>query len=144
MKFHWGHGIIATLVVFFILIGYAVISALSIDYQLVDEDYYGRELQFQQELDKMNNAEQLGEFQVGQTEDSILIKLPETLINSEAAGKALFFSPSNQANDKEYSFSTTHARLAYPKSELNKGKYNLYLEFTANNINYLKKVIVVL
>lgn len=144
MKFHWGHGIIATLIVFFILIGYAVISALNIDYQLVDEDYYGRELSFQQELDKMNNAESLGEFKVSQTADSIKIEFPEALVNVESTGKALFFSPSNQSNDKEFSFSTTQANLAYSKSEINKGKYNLYLEFTANNTNYLKKVIVVL
>ena len=62
MKFNWGTGIVLAFIAFISFIMYFVISMntdKSLDHDLVNEDYYKQELEFQNDIDKEKNAKTL-------------------------------------------------------------------------------------
>ena len=61
MKFNWGHGIAAFIGFFFIAIFSFIFFTLQFETNLVEEDYYPKEIAYQEKIDKMHNTELLKE-----------------------------------------------------------------------------------
>jgi len=61
MKFHWGHGIFLFYVVFVASLVTVVIKSRQFDNSLVTEEYYARDLNYQQEYDRRMNSKSLAE-----------------------------------------------------------------------------------
>ena len=62
MKINWGTGIVLAFIGFISFIMYFVINMninKKYDHDLVIENYYGQELEFQNDIDKQNNAKTL-------------------------------------------------------------------------------------
>jgi len=56
MKFTWGHGILITLALIVIGFSTALIRSFDNEHQLVTDDYYAKELAFQEQIDKQSRA----------------------------------------------------------------------------------------
>jgi len=62
MKFNWGTGIVLAFIAFISFIMYFVINMSTnkkYDHDLVTEQYYNKELKFQEDIDKSKNARNL-------------------------------------------------------------------------------------
>ena len=142
MKFNWGTGI-------FIFFGVFVIFMLSMVYlssqqknELVTEDYYKKELAFKEVLKKQERTEQLSEkLRWRITNEHLEIIFPKE-VGSKIKGDLIFFKPSNQKDDKIFSFQITKNTYRINISEFSSGMYKLKIDWVANNISYFNQEII--
>lgn len=88
MKLNWGTGIVFTLIAFAALMSFMVYMAVQQDFNLVSEDYYGEELQFQKVIDGKRAALTLSDkATLMHSPDGIYLQLP-----TDFAGKEKSFS----------------------------------------------------
>jgi hypothetical protein len=131
-------GILYTAFVAFIL--FFVVKSFGINFDLEEENYYEKEIHFEEEMDAVKNFNELGaEINLLQ-KDSLEIILPDyfdKLKNEKIS--ILFKRPSDKKLDFEIDYPITQLKT---KIEFNKfiiGVYNVEIKFTIDSIKYLHK-----
>ncbi|PNQ72473.1 cytochrome C oxidase Cbb3 [Hanstruepera neustonica] len=147
MKFNWGTGIVIAFVGFISFIMYFVINMNTnkdLDHDLVTEDYYKQELEFQNDIDKEKNAKALAEnINWKKTEDGIIIVFPESLEVNSITGKVFLYRPSNKQFDFETDISLSSHNLLIPDKRLLDGRWNIKVDWQYNGKSYLYKKEIV-
>jgi hypothetical protein len=143
MKINWGTGIIIAFVAFISFIMYFVINMninKKYDYDLVTEDYYKKELEFQNDINKETNSKTL-EVNINwkKTNEGILIEFPETLNKEKITGKVFLYRPSNKQFDFETTISLSNHNLLIPDKRLLDGRWNIKVDWQYNGKSYLYK-----
>jgi nitrogen fixation protein FixH len=143
MKINWGTAIVLAFIAFIAFIMYFVISMMTnkkYDHDLVTENYYQKELIFQQSIDKEINAKKLDE-QVTwkKTPEGMLITFPQSLDIENIKGKVFLYRPSNKHLDFEMPITLSNHTLLIPDNRLLDGRWNLSVEWEYNNVEYLFK-----
>jgi hypothetical protein len=143
MKINWGTAIVLAFIAFISFIMYFVISMMTnkkYDHDLVTENYYQKELVFQQSIDKETNAKRLDE-QVTwkKTPEGMLITFPQSLNIEEIEGKVFLYRPSNKHLDFEMPITLSNHTLLIPDNRLLDGRWNLSVEWEYDNVKYLFK-----
>ena len=100
MKINWGTAIVIAFVCFISFIMYFVISMSTnkkYNHDLVVEDYYGEELQFQDDIDKEEHSKTLStNISWKKTNKGIEISFPKNLDYKNIEGKVFLYRPSNK------------------------------------------------
>lgn len=143
MKINWGTGIVIAFICFISFIMYFVISMNTnkkYDHDLVTEDYYKEELQFQNDIDKENNSKTLNtNISWTRTTEGILITFPESLETNKITGKVFLYRPSNKQLDFETSISLSNHNLLIPDKRLLDGRWNIKVDWQYKGKSYLYK-----
>ncbi|MFD2541852.1 FixH family protein [Lacinutrix gracilariae] len=143
MKINWGTGIVIAFIVFISFIMYFIITMMTnnkYDHDLVVEDYYKQELQFQKDIDKETNAKTLTEnITYKKTEEGLVIIFPENLLINNISGKVFLYRPSNKQFDFEMPISLSNHNLLIPDKRLLDGRWNINVDWQYNGKNYLYK-----
>jgi len=143
MKINWGTAIVIAFVCFISFIMYFVISMSTdskYDHDLVVEDYYGQELQFQADLDHEENAKHLkSNITLKTTKEGIVITFPEDLNIKNITGKVFLYRPSNKQLDFETEISLSNHNLLIPDKRLLDGRWNIKVDWKYNTNSYLFK-----
>ena len=143
MKLNWGTGIVIAFVGFISFIMYFVITMntdKALDHDLVTEDYYKEELEFQNDIDKENNSKSLTEnLTWKKTKDGIIIIFPESLEINSITGKVFLYRPSNKQFDFETDISLSNHNLLIPDKRLLDGRWNIKVDWQYNGKSYLYK-----
>ena len=143
MKLNWGTGIVIAFVGFISFIMYFVITMntdKALDHDLVTEDYYKEELEFQNDIDKENNSKSLIEnLTWKKTKDGIIIIFPESLEINSITGKVFLYRPSNKQFDFETDISLSNHNLLIPDKRLLDGRWNIKVDWQYNGKSYLYK-----
>jgi len=143
MKFNWGTGIVLAFIGFMAFIMYFVIKANTdkkYDHDLVIEDYYNQELEFQNEIDKQNNAKTLSEnLSWKKTDEGLIIVFPENLKINDITGKVFLYRPSDKQLDFEIPISLSNHNLLIPDKRLLDGRWNIKVDWQYNGKSYLYK-----
>ncbi|MEZ4792465.1 MAG: FixH family protein [Gelidibacter sp.] len=147
MKFNWGTGIVLAFIGFISFIMYFVITMMTnkaYEFDLVTENYYGQELEFQHDIDKQNNAKNL-ETNINwtKTDEGILLTFPETLKAEDISGKVFLYRPSNKHLDFETAISLSNHNLLIPDKRLLGGRWNIKVDWQVNGNKYLYKKEIV-
>lgn len=137
MKINWGHKIA-------IVYGFFAIGMLSLVYlttrenkDLVSENYYAEELEYQKVIDQSSNTASLSQKPlVFYIDDHIEIVFPKEFENTRTAGSWLLYFAADQTKDLSGNFITTNGntKIEIPKSM--KGHYQLKLNWETNKIKY--------
>lgn len=139
-KFHWGHGISIALAIFIIFIlsfVYKTLTKPEYDHKLVSDEYYKDEMYYQKEMDRLKNAEDLKEkVRMIIDEAGVKIVFPEIFDSQNIEGTYELQRPNNSKLDIKGDLNLTSNSLLIPAEELEKGKYNLKLLWTYNNIPF--------
>jgi len=147
MKFNWGTGVILVFIGFISFIMYFVISMNTnskYDHDLVTEDYYAQELEYQNEINKENNAKNLKEnIRWKKTNEGILITFPETLEAKDITGNVFLYRPSNKQLDFETLISLSDHNLLIPDKRLLDGRWNIKIDWKYKEATYLYKKEIV-
>ena len=147
MKFNWGTGIVLAFIGFISFIMYFVISMnvdKKYDHDLVTEDYYKQELEFQKDIDKETNSRTLvKDIEWSKTKDGILITFPESLNTDNIKGKVFLYRPSNKQLDFETTISLSDHNLLIPDKRLLDGRWNLKIDWQYKGDLYLYKKEIV-
>ena len=143
MKINWGTGIVIAFVAFISFIMYFIITMMTdskYDHDLVVEDYYKQELQFQDDINKEKNAQDLTEnLSWKKSEGGIIILFPENLQKENITGKVFLYRPSNKQFDFEMPISLSNHNLLIPDKRLLDGRWNIKVDWQYNGKNYLYK-----
>jgi len=141
MKFNWGTGIVLAFIGFISFIMYFVISMNTddkYDHDLVNEDYYQAELEYQNDIDKLNNAKTLDKnLSWKKTDDGIIIEFPEDLDIKRITGKVFLYRPSNKHLDFETQISLSNHNLLIPDKRLLDGRWNIKVYWQYKKTSYL-------
>ena len=101
---NWGWKIFIVIISFLALILFMVFKAVNEDFYLVADNYYEKEIKYQDEIDKIKNARGLSQ-QISiiymLQEGSIHFKYPESQVQG-ISGQVQFFRPSDSRMDKVY------------------------------------------
>lgn len=143
MKINWGTGIVITFVLFMTFILYFVFKVQSdskYDNELVTEDYYQKELLVQDNIEKQRSANKL-EHQLSfkKTKEGILVIFPKEFDYRSISGKVSLYRPSSQKLDFEIPISLSSSNLLIPNSNLISGLWDITVDWSFNNTNYLNK-----
>ncbi len=95
----WPLGIVAVLTLFIGMTLFFVKTAFSERVDLVAPDYYYRDKSFSARLDKEKRLNARGESQISRGANGVTIQLPQYFSERVVAGKLLFYSPLNPADD---------------------------------------------
>jgi hypothetical protein len=147
MKINWGTGIVLAFIGFMGFILYFVIQVNTdkkYDHDLVNEDYYKLELDFQNDINKETNAKTLLEnISLNKTENGLLIAFPENLLTNDISGKVFLYRPSNKQSDFEMPISLSDHNLLIPDKRLLDGRWNIkvYWQYKGKSYLYKKEIV---
>ena len=143
MKINWGTAIVIAFVAFIAFILYFVINMSTddkYDHDLVVEDYYKLELQFQSDINIETNARKLAiDISWKKTEEGIVITFPEQMDFKAIKGSVFLYRPSNKQFDFEIPISLSNRNLLIPDIRLLGGRWNIKVDWTYKNTDYLYK-----
>lgn len=140
MKFNWGTGIVLAFIGFISFIMYFVITMSTdkkYDHDLVTENYYKQELDFQNNINKENNSRTLNQdITWEKTSDGLLIIFPENLHVSKIYGSVFLYRPSDKQFDFEIPISLSSNHLLIPDKRLLGGRWNIIIDWEYENNSY--------
>jgi len=143
MKLNWGHYLALAMVAFMIFIlsfVYKTFTRESYDHHLVSKNYYKDEMNYQQEINAMDNAKKLTEnVKIVNTAEGVNITFPTTMDFSKIKGKIDFQRANNVKLDFSLPINLKSNSLLIPKDKLVAGYYDVKIDWEANGVKYLFK-----
>lgn len=142
IKFNWGFGIVVAMVLFIGFIMFFIVRMTTdtkFDHDLVTDDYYKKELAFQDEIDAEKNSKALAKnIVVEQTKAGIKIDFPSDKKNIE--GTVHVYRPSSEKLDVVLPISLSNSSMLVPAERLVEGVYKLSIDWKSGGVDYLYKM----
>jgi nitrogen fixation protein FixH len=143
MKINWGTGIVIAIglfMTFILVLVYKMTMNQDYNHDLVVEEYYKKELAFQEEIDAEKNALSLSERIEGKKVDTgWLLTFPKEIEGSKIEGSVFLYRPSNKQLDFDFSIELSGLNLLIPDESLLDGRWNITVEWEYNGKPYLYK-----
>jgi hypothetical protein len=143
MKINWGTGIVLAMLAFMIFILSFVYKSIAMEeyqHELVSEDYYGDELHYQEEIDKLNNARTLvHDIELTNSDKGVHIKFPGELSQDSITGQIYFQRLSNEKLDFTKEIQLEDHEQLIPAEQLVSGKWIVKVDWKYGNKAYLYK-----
>lgn len=131
---------------FILFIGFVLFFVLRIStdkkyaHQLVTEDYYAKELVFQQEIEAEKNMLRLDPpLTSTENKNGWEIRFPSHFDPAQIKGTVSFYRPSDRNKDFQIPLQLEEHRFTIPKGPLALGRWNLRLQWTDGEKDYLFK-----
>ncbi len=141
MKFNWGTGITLFIILFLGACTWFFIYAQHQRIVFVEDDYYPKELKYEEKLQKMRNANELKDvFAIKVDQKNLAVKFPSDFKGIALTGTLLIYRPSDDGKDITVPVAIDTAMMQYfPVSRLSKGKYIVKAEWIAAGKSYYKE-----
>lgn len=137
MKLHWGNYIAIFFTCFVLFILFMVYKTFSINTELETEDYYAKEIAYQEKIDKLSNTQRLhAAVKIIETEDSVQFIFPDAYADSAITGKIRLYRPSDVSKDLEFPVILSESKQNYTKEHLDKGMYVVHIDWKANAVPF--------
>jgi hypothetical protein len=138
MKFNWGTGIFIVLTVFILAIIAFFIFINSLDVNLVEDNYYEKELAYQEMIDKINNTVALpGNIKLTQEPGVTIISFSQLDSSMMPAGTIWFYRPSDPKIDFSVPLQLNDSsRQVINTSGLSAGKWIVKLDWEMGGKEY--------
>lgn len=143
MKFHWGHGIAAFYGIFALSLITAVIKSTSFDNSLVADDYYAKDIAYQQTMDRRANSKQLPTaVRLEKQAKNYQLQFPLAELDEAVDGTIQLYCPSTANRDLYWPISLdTSGVQTIPTSGLKAGKYKLIVNWSSASKQYLDEFV---
>lgn len=140
---NWGLGIGIFYSLFVIVLLGFVFWSLNYTPDLVTEDYYEHELNYQNTINDKNRAKNLeGDVVINNVDGRMNIDLPESLKEKNISGELYLFRPSDKNLDTRYSFKGKSLSYSFDSEELKKGTWKAKISWEADGNNYFHEETV--
>ena len=114
---------------------FLVIKTYQVNNELVTEDYYSQELQYQDRINKMKNVTPEQDFTIFQNQNEIVIHFPP--LAGKAIGSIEFFRPADKSKDLKIPFTPDkNGNQLFMKKLFSKGLYKIKADWSSNGISY--------
>lgn len=134
---NWGKAIVLSFVLFATFILTIIYKMMNQRVDLVKEDYYVEELNYQKQIDRISNAKNIQSATVlkySAETNEIVITLPESV----KKGDVMFFRPSDKSLDFKKSFNETNT-LSIPTTTMAKGRWKVQVFWSDGQSEYYKE-----
>jgi nitrogen fixation protein FixH len=141
MKFNWGTGIFIFIVLFLAVCMLFLWYTRTMEINMVEEDYYPKELKHEEHMNKIRNADALPDrMKVVVGEELVSITMPEGMRGKQVTGKIHIYRPSDEKLDVSLRLATDTSGLqSIPRSGLVKGRYIVKVEWLAGKTEYYQE-----
>ena len=143
---NWGKGIAIVIAIYCMGILFLVYKTTNVEFELVSEDYYAKELAYQEQIDKMKNTSSFGkdveiDVQIG----SVVMKFPIEKATGPISGELLFFRPSDANLDRKLPLSLdSNGVMQVDTKEMLQGIYNLQIEWQVGDLEFYSEETIYL
>lgn len=141
---NWGRSIVVAFVLFASFIFYIVYSSMNTHFDLVAEDYYKQELEYQKIIDSKMNANELKERISLKVEGEIVrLVIPEELRDNETTGNIHFYSAQNAQRDQKIDLSIgQNGEQDFQKAKFTPGNYVAKISLSNSGKDYYAEIPV--
>jgi hypothetical protein len=134
---NWGRGIIIGMGLFMTFITVLVVILMSKNVDLESEDYYQREINYEQELTAMRNANQQDHrISVGLSGEYVVVQVPDSV---NFTNVSVYLRRPNNSNDDQFFKLNNSKNLLIPVSKLHKGNYGIEISYYVGDKPCLQK-----
>jgi hypothetical protein len=134
---NWGKGILIAMIAFMSFIIILVVGFFSHRVDLESEDYYMREMAYEEEMGFLNNANALSEnAEISVQDGHVVVQLSEKYDYSDV--ELALKRPDDSQDDKTFQIENTHTFIV-PGDAVRDGKYIVELSYIANDQHCLQK-----
>ncbi|MEI6695067.1 MAG: FixH family protein [Bacteroidota bacterium] len=144
MKFNWGHGILAFIILFLLLSTAAIIFSLNQSEDLVSDDYYEQGAAYSKQMEISKRSSIFHDSVSVNSMDAVIeLNLCKSLAVSGDTLYAFFYSPSDKKSDLKLKFPMAE-KINISSAQLNKGRYVVKMSWNhqGNLYNIDKEVIL--
>ena len=143
LKFNWGTYIVMAFALFITFILYFVVKVQSdskYDNDLVVEEYYKHDIHYQEEMQRVQNAQDLAtKPKVTQLDQEVTITFPANFDPKKIKGTVSLYRPSNKKLDFQVKLDLTESTVHIPKTNLVGGSWDINMEWQYEGKSYLTK-----
>lgn len=136
---NWGKGLVLAYAAFISVVFIMISISISKNVDLVTEDYYDKEIKYQEEIDRINNTNILKEqviFNIDEPTVKIIfpVKSPQSVIS----GEILFYRPSESRKDFSITISADNSgSQSIDISGISKGLWKVKVIWNMDSTGYL-------
>lgn len=138
MKLNWGYRVAILYCSFVAFMLFLVFRSHSEDFSLVTKDYYKGAIEYQQQIDKMNNSAALPEklqIEFSQENKTARFSFPKSM--TEVNGEILFYRPSDSKQDLKIIVQPdAENRQAVSFAGLQKGLWRVQVDWNTGGTGY--------
>ena len=143
---NWGTNIIIAFVLFVGLVVTMVTISMRQDVSLVSKDYYVQEIAYQEQIERIENNQKLGEAQPSIQYDGttrlITVKMPKSYTGN---GEIYFFRPSEAALDAKYVLKSNQQGLqVFDARDFKKGLWRIKISWNEKGKDFYKEETLVI
>lgn len=140
-NFSWETGILITIIVFMIITIGTVVFLMNQDVDLVASDYYNKGIQYQEQIDRVNRTNEMGENVLINPENGFIrLVFSKEFFLKNLNGTIQFYRPSNSKKDFALTISiNTSAQQIIPTHNLDKGYWKIKINWTKDSVEYYKE-----
>ena len=147
MKINWGTGIVIGMVAVMGFIMFMVITMMTdkeYDHDMVTENYYAKDLVYQNEIDAEKKANSLtSKIKIEKSSKGLHIYFPEELQEKNVSGSIQMYRPSNEKLDFQIPLQIENSTMLIEDSKLVGGSWKVTIAWEMDGGQYLfKKAIV--
>lgn len=146
IKINWGTGIVIALIVMISGMIYLVSIAVRQDYDLVDNDYYQKSVNYQQHIEEVKNTEALTEkVRLEQNADSLKLTFPSLSAIQDYSGEIHFYSPVEEKRDATFKLKLNGNFIqSISLKNLRSGRYTVKIDWSVSKVSYYQEENIVL
>lgn len=135
----WGKGIILVFAVFMIGIGVMVYKSMTKNIDLVSQNYYEKELKYQEQINKINNTNSLQEgLIIEYNGNQIIINYPADKNN--ISGEISFYKPSDAKDDFKVNVEPgSDMKQVFITEKLTKGLWKVQVNWVMDGKDYFNE-----
>jgi hypothetical protein len=143
MKFGWGKGIAVVYIVFVTATLIMTYTMMTKKVDLVTDNYYEKEIKYQEQINKINNANKLSEALKLETVDGkIVVKYPRI---GAVSGELDFYRPSDPAKDFKMQVQADKDNVqVIDGSKMTKGYWKVKIEWKSNGTYYYNEAQIIM
>ena len=142
----WGTKIAIAYSSFVLFMLALVFASATQDFHLVREDYYAAELDYENHLDRVRNAQSLSaplQVRLEENSQQVLVRLPDEI--SHSSGQLLFYYPTDARQDQEINWENQAGpELRFSPKELKSGLVRVKLNWESAGTAYYHEQLIYL
>ena len=144
MKLNWGTSIAIVYGLFAITMVGFVIKSKSMDHSLVVDDYYAKDLAYQQQYDKLTNSQALAnDLKINKIADGVQLLFPAE--TQQPSGEILFYRADDKSKDFSLKIATdAQGQQLVPTEKLTPGRWTVKVDWQAGGKPFYKEQVVIL
>lgn len=134
----WGYWVVIVLIVFFIGLGTMVYIASQQNNDMLDDNYYEKEMVYQDVIDAKNNLTSLNDSVQVSVQDSLVrIRIPLQASKNVTNGNIQFLRPADKTKDTTVLLVPNTDGLQWmARTAFIKGLYHIRAKWVSNGVNY--------